>query len=128
MSVSVSWGNPERTIILLTIDGRWGWEEVGDANNEINSMLQGVEYTVNIIVDARNTSLVPNDYVGNIRRLTVNPDPRVERVIVVGANRLSVSVFDILRSVYAHLVERIQFVPTINDAYAILASKDSSVG
>ena len=49
MSVNVTWENNERTIIRLTVSGRWQWCELHAAKAQIEAMLDTVDYPVNIL-------------------------------------------------------------------------------
>ena len=49
MSANVTWENDERTVLRLTVSGRWQWSELHAAKVQIEAMLDVLDHPVSIL-------------------------------------------------------------------------------
>src|SRR5690349_8150109 len=51
MPIDVSWGNPEKTIVVSAFNGEWSLEDSHNMIDEIYKMNSSVTHTVHVVMD-----------------------------------------------------------------------------
>jgi hypothetical protein len=128
MAIQVIWDNPEQTIIRYIYDGRWTWEDLARARDEVHRMLDTVDYRVGIIVDVQKSSMLPSGALTRARQMaTATPKYHQNEgsTVIVGANTLIRSLFDMFRKIYTTLSGNIviDFATSLDEARRILRNQ-----
>lgn len=131
MGITILWDNEEKTIIRYVYEGRWVWDDLHHARVQVHEMLNTVNHPVGIIVDVRESTLVPNGALSQGRQFaTTSPTthPNEGRTIIVGANTFLRSMYDLFRKIYTTLSGNldVDFAPTLESARQNLAQDPAS--
>jgi hypothetical protein len=86
MPITVDWYNSEKTVLLYTYRERWTWTDFDTAVIQGNSLMESVPYTVHVIVDMHDSSLIPTDVIStsNRQRITKGTPHNHGKLIVYG--------------------------------------------
>jgi hypothetical protein len=119
MGITAVWDNDEKTIIRYIYDGSWTWDDFYTAFGQAYKMIDTVNHRVDIIVDVRMSSLLPQNALSRGRQLSTSTHTNQGRTIVVGANALMRSVSNIFNKVYTKAADdlKISFVRTMEEAH-----------
>ncbi len=124
MAIQVQWANPKQTVIHLTLERGWTWDDLYEAIRQADGLITSVQHTVNMIIDIHKAGGLPRDFMKVAGDVFASGDPRSNegQKIVVGANRLIQMAYGAFQKVYGHqLKDRpFRFAPTLDDAYAML--------
>jgi hypothetical protein len=131
MGIEVTWENENKTIIQYVYDGRWTLREFDDARTQAAKLEETVTHRVDVIVDVRNSSLVPTGAISRGKQvMTTNQSshPNEATAVIVGAGPLVRSIYDVVSKVYPDVVKRrgFRFARTMDEARAIIAQEASS--
>lgn len=100
MGIMVEWDNPEHTVIRFIYTGQWSVDDLFSATQESRVMMDSVNHRVHGIIDMRSSKLVPNGALSLGRNVSLRKHPNQGRSIVIGANNLVRTLFDVYRKVY----------------------------
>lgn len=121
VGISVRWDNDEQTIILVTFDAEWTWNDVHDVNTRATVLYESVDYVVDILADVRSTHLVTTGILSYARNLLSMPwHPHAGKVVVVGASRSVRTLFEAAALVAKKSLERITFAQSMDEAREII--------
>lgn len=133
MGIRVEWDNDEKTVIRYVYEERWTWEDFHYARSQVREWLDTVDHRVDVIVDVRNSRLVPNGVLAQGRMFASNA-PIAHRneghTIVVGANSLMRSMFEMFGKVYSRLSDELEleFASSLEEAREKLRRYQESAG
>jgi hypothetical protein len=125
MPVQVTWDNPEKTIILLTFEGNWTWEETYQAVAERNRMIESVSNNVDIIVNFGSAGFkIPPNAITHTRNIMSQSHSRIVRNVVVGFKPVHIALWKIIEKIYATMGKSQQYflVGSLDEAHAMLAN------
>ena len=117
MGVSVSWDNPDQTIIRFEFDGEWNWDELYAASDQATEMLDNSEHTVDFIMDIRRAKKIPNDLMSHAERLASGKHPRRGLMVVVGANKLLRTLSGGIRKLFPEATQNVILAADMEEAY-----------
>jgi hypothetical protein len=131
MGIEVNWENETKTIIQYVYDGRWTLRDFDDARIQAARLEETVTHRVDVIVDVRNSSLVPTGTISRGKQvITTTPTshPSEGMAVIVGAGPLVRSIYDVVSKVYPDVVKRrgFRFARTMDEARAIIAQEAAS--
>ncbi|GAB4475563.1 MAG: hypothetical protein Kow00124_16720 [Anaerolineae bacterium] len=126
MPITIDWANEERTIILETFGPQWTWNEFMNASVVKSMMMEAVGHRVDVIADARNTTLPPGavqsiPYV--VENAACYSHPNGGAYIVVGGSPLIEAFARIYARTYLENGRRLLFAETIDEALALLTGQ-----
>jgi len=129
MSIKVLWDNTEKTIIRYMYEGRWTWDDFQIAYTEAKVMLDEVNHKVALIIDVRNSSLLPNGILSRAKNQTRTRHPNEDTVVIVGANAFVRAIYDVMRNLYADAIQKRGYylASTVEEAHTLLANLKSPV-
>jgi hypothetical protein len=87
MGIQVEWDNNEKTIIRYILVSPWAWEDIRDAAEASNHMLDEVGRKVHFIYDMRESTGVPDGAITNLRRYVGKEHPLTGQSVVVGTSK-----------------------------------------
>ncbi len=123
MPIHAYWDNPEKTVVVEVVEGRWNLMDVHNLLDEVNVMFKSVAHRVDIIVDMRETRFVPDNVIAAMSRSERFMAPNLGIIIVANAPLLAKALINAVRMVAPGLVARTAFVNSIEDARKILTSR-----
>ncbi|GAB4477144.1 MAG: hypothetical protein Kow00124_20050 [Anaerolineae bacterium] len=131
MPIIVSWANDARTIILEEYGPSWTWEEFLGISAQEHQMMDQVGHRVDIIADARNTSLPERAlelFPEIVRQAATSSHPNAGLYVVVGASRLIRTFITLYTRIYPEHGSSIRLVESIEEAYRIIVGSRSASG
>ncbi len=124
MGVSTQWDNEEKTVIRYVYEGRWTWDEYYPAHQEAREMTKSVEHIVHVIVDVRNSTLLPKGALTHSRSALDNKPANEGITVIVGANFFIQVMANAARRIDPEPCKRYRFGSTIEEAHALLAKQE----
>ena len=122
MAINVTWANEAHNTILVKYERLWTWSDFAAAKVQIDTLLNSVTYTVDIISDSQQSGGLP---AGNALNAMANsfqsaPD-NIGLVVVVGANPFFKSLLQILQTVSMnHAAKNIRFSKSLEHAQSLI--------
>ena len=128
MGIEVSWDNEAKTIVKYVYEGRWTLQDFDNAREQAAKLEETVPHRVDVIVDVRNSSLVPTGTISRGKQvITTTPvsHPSEAMAIIVGAGPLVRSIYDVVSKVYPEIVRRrgFRFARSMEEAREIIAKE-----
>jgi hypothetical protein len=125
MSASVTWDDPRKTRILVVYPQGWSWDDLKQAEVEIERLLGEIDREVDVINHI--TSDVPSDTVTRIPELAhsnlILTSPNIHYVVVVGVSLYMKIAYQTFSVVYPRLAERVFLAATVEEARRMIASQ-----
>lgn len=121
MGINISWVNEERTIAQYTFDGRWTWDQLYHAVQEVKVMLNSVSHQVDIVIDLRKNHSVPPGALTHLRSVTLGASPNWGMGVFVGVNTFIRTLLRTFITVYPRLGERYAVADSVESALALIA-------
>jgi hypothetical protein len=120
--IEVSWYNDEQTVLYFDFHGKWGWDDLREAQEISDDILTTVQHPVNMIMHVKNRVWLPANFLGNVPWLMrrVELHPKVNHLIVVGVGSLIVEAFYLVCQAYRLPHQRYHFVSGLSDADHLL--------
>jgi hypothetical protein len=127
MLIKLTWDDEEKTIVRYNFEKGWGWNDLNNAFSEAALLFNSVPHEVNVIMDFRDASLIPQNALSHIQRGFKNPKPtNVGLTVIITPTRFLQTMVDAAQKVFGgKKVEwKMQFVNSEEAARAaILASR-----
>lgn len=127
MPITPQWDDDARTIIVSVYEGRWTWEDLHQANAQINAMLEGITHPVDYISDMRHGNTLPRGHVmAQAQRVMSSSQASQDSLVVfVGANHFLQALWESFTRVYRQMANNYRFVDTLEDARALITTHRS---
>jgi hypothetical protein len=129
MGILVEWENETHKTILVTYERIWTWEDFASSKVQIDTRLNSVPHTVNIISDSRQSAGLPNGNALSVLSRSFQSAPsNIGLVVVLGANPFFKALLQILQTVSLNrAAKNIRFVKSEEDAkMAIIRAAQAS--
>ena len=121
MPISYKWYNSDKTVILLTLERNWTWDDYLYVQESLFGMIDSVETVVHYLLDVRSSRGLPLGALNKLPAIFSKTHPRRGKTIVLGANATIRNVWELLRKVIPQMSEpRYFFVATLEEAEALL--------
>jgi hypothetical protein len=125
MAMNVMWDNPEKTVILYTIHGRWTWDELYETLDAGRDLMDNVSHDkVDFIVDMTDCKLLPENALSNFARMANKPHPKSGRMVMAGATSFIRALLNVMGKYKATGVraQSVLAVQTVDEAREVLAA------
>jgi len=128
MTINARWFNEEQTIVILDISGRWTWDELYTAYNQVMEMSGEKNHTIHAIMNraqdeyrgyAPPSAIVHS--VSLIRKLP--PNFGIGVIVDSGSNSLR-ALYDVITRIHAPFGRKVAMVATLDDAMIHIARYD----
>jgi hypothetical protein len=120
MPIQVTWGNPEKTILLETVEGEWTLADVYAMLKQANTMIASVPHTVDVIADLTNSQFTPNNLFSALNDAQRNQPYNTGLIIAVKANRYLKAIADVAMKLWPETAQHYRFVDTVEQAYQLI--------
>lgn len=131
MNIKTDWDNSEKTIIRYQFARGWSWNELHDAFEMGNAMIDMVDHHVNVIMDFSQASMfAPSGALNQARHVTESPrHPNLGLTAVVGSSFIS-SIFHMITKIAGDAAKKwdIQFVNSLPKAYEAIEIYETRKG
>lgn len=113
-------------IFVILIEGKWDWSDLFAAIDKAVTLLDSVDYGVNIVVDIRNSQHIPPLSPASLRKVAEAPTmshANTQLLIVIGAKFYIQTMFDVFKRIYPRAGEKYHFIRTIDELPHLLAQR-----
>ena len=117
MGITPLWDNDEHTIIRVVFEGRWTSDDFYAAFEPMVNMVEREAHPVVIILDYRESRNPPKDFLLFEGHAPENAPSNQALLIVLGANALIQSLFNLLRRIIPRVAPDFIMVGTLEEAY-----------
>lgn len=119
--VTLTWAGDRRSVEVL-VTAPWEWDELYKAIKEITEAVQNSSVPLSIIVDVQHSGATPVNALFHVSQLYMQPQPRLDKIIIIGATEMVRRLFSIAQQVYGGRGDdpHIVFVSTPAEARALL--------
>lgn len=118
--VMMDWDNHERTIILVTFEGKWDISDIHRMINKGVSMLETVHHKVDAIFDFTHSTFSPKNLLSTVDRMETTHSPNERMVILVNANVYIRSIIKVARVLAPKTFAHLHFVDSLEAAYRVI--------
>jgi hypothetical protein len=127
MPITVTWDDDAHTRIYYVFSGSWKWDEFDTIYVDVYKMLDTVNHKVHAIVDIRQSRLLPQDTLTQMRRLTYQQHSNGGITVFITDNRFAHTLYNILTGVLqkAKAIFRIAYSP--EEAYELIAEHETQL-
>ncbi len=118
MAIIVDWENDTHKTIYVRYERLWTWADFAKAKVRIDTLLNSVPYTVNIISDSRESGGLPQgNLLSHLVQSFQTAPNNIGTVVVVGANPMFKMALQILQTVSLNrAAQNIRFSKNLDDA------------
>ncbi len=121
MTLKAEWANPEKTIILQTLEGDWTLNDVFSLMENADQMISEVDHKVDLIADLTTTHFTKFNLLSTLGRVQrSNQSPNMGRIAVVNANHYLKTLTHVAAKVTPRATDNIVFVDTVEEAFTVL--------
>lgn len=125
MSITVTWDNEDKTILRLTVEDRWTWDEYFASAQQARNEISAVDHPVDIIGDMLRSGPVPLGMPIRRFRYALDMMPaNFRKAAIVGGSPFTRSLIIAFMQIYKKANEKMVLVHTIDEAYAALSAPD----
>jgi hypothetical protein len=129
MTIEVSWGNPEHTVIHMNFVPGWTYEEVLTAMNDMADMLDTVQRPVVVIGDLRTSRFAPNLSVSTYKRIAETrflSHPNLARFCLLGVQTYVRMLVITFGKLFPKAYVKFRMVETVEEALQYLHPSKAS--
>ncbi len=123
MAITLSWDNPEKTIVIEKIEGKWDLSETHQIISQVEAMAQEAGQPVDIIVDMTEAKGVPTNLTLAAGRADRVLRGRINRVVLVGANYYMETIMGVLFKIVPKVFGSVHFAKSVEEARALLTAQ-----
>ncbi len=126
--MQVMWDNPEQTILRLVFEPQWTRDHFRVGLETIWQTLDQINYPANVILDQTAAAMPASGFFAHAKVMGgLSEHPHIGAIIIVGADR-ETRALCATASYRNTLCQHLNFVDTLEDAYAVLSQLDFVAG
>lgn len=128
MGIDLYWDDDAQTVLLLEINGPWGWEELRQTLTAVQKLTAQADPEVGALIDVRKGlflsagRLFSTEGLANARSLLTLGTDEPGPVVVVGTNPLVRSVYEAFAKLDGKMRSRVRFAETMEDARRVMGA------
>ena len=125
MTITVSWGNEDKTIIALSYERPWNWVEFETAVGEMTALLDSVNHPVDMIFDIRRAGAPPRGALDRFKKVAETNHPNAGWLVFIDSGTVVMRFLDLLMKLYGLTgnVPKFQFVHSMEEAHTLIAKR-----
>jgi hypothetical protein len=124
MAINMYWRNEEKTILILTFEGSFSWDELRTTYEQAWGMVRSQPHVVAVINDATKRTTTPSGNALGSYRLIWNERPEnLGTVYVIGSSTAGRMVSQVFTKA-VRLTDRLRYVGSIEEAEELIASTE----
>lgn len=127
MPVKVRWEDDTHRCIRYDISGIWTWDELYAAVDEVNAMLDTLDYPVLFITNMGEAVSSPPGLAVQIRNFMKLRHRNAGATVLVIRNPFWITLYDVISRVNPTLREQYRVVRTVDEAYAVIEQWQAGV-
>jgi hypothetical protein len=123
MAIRAVWDDNAQTIIRVTFEDDWKWDEFTDIRLNWSSILKSAGGRLSFIVDARRTSTPPLAFIHPcIDWLNLLLCPETDILVIVGATSTMVPTVKLMTLTYENMRDRLWLMGSVEEARARISA------
>ena len=128
MAIKVEWFNEEHTVLRWIFEEGWTWGDYTTTQDEVNVILEPLDYTVDIIGDLTNSPALPLNALTAYRSLVDRTAEHVGTIVLVGASTFVKTMIRVFKTFFAKKVPGTDFAfaGTVEEAYAMILEQQQA--
>ena len=95
----VEWDNEECTIIRLEVNPIWTIDDYLYGVQEVNALMDTVDYKVHVIIDMRKSTAIPSGFLSAMRSQKNRTHHNMGVTVIVGAGALITTMFTMINKI-----------------------------
>lgn len=123
MPVLISWDDDAKTTLRYVYDGKWTWDEVDTATDEVVALMRVTTHSVSIIHDMTRSPGLPSGALTQAHRFTRDLPDNWDISVVVGSGTFTEALLNIFTRVYKKLGEHYKTASSLDEARAVIAAQ-----
>jgi hypothetical protein len=129
MDITITWGNQQHTVILITCGNDWTWEDFQAADRAMLEMLNSSERRVDFILDLSEGQLPPNlvEQFPALTRTAGVTHANAGRIALVGSQSTPGMVWDLFERAYPTVAAKVILCGTVEQAYMLLGAMSTTI-
>jgi hypothetical protein len=126
MNIQVIWDNETKKTIRYIFQKGWTWQDVREALKQAATMMEPLQHKVNVIMDFRQASMIPQGAISEAQRAFANPRPGNLNLTIFVGDSFVHRLIEVATKLYNPKAKKwdMAVVKTLDDAYALLAEDD----
>ena len=121
MSITVTWDNPERTVLRYEFTGVWQWDEFNKALDQAEKMLASVGHIVDVIADFQASGCVPTETLARLAYVAGSRPVNLGANVLVGSQVFNTTTFTVFGNYFGDVARSYQMAHSLDRARALLA-------
>ena len=124
MSITVTWGNAEKTYTVFRFEGKWTWDEYHQSIQDGLVLVKDCPYTVNILIDMTECRLFPQNLLSHFNHSMSEPPKSFDLAVIVTSSKFVEILAGMIERASAQRKTRFRVAKTLEQAHQILAEHD----
>lgn len=120
MPISITWDDEAQSVLRLTYESRWTWDEFYEAFRLSGRYLRSADYEVSVINDVSGDTQPPQNLMGNLQTCLESLAPNVGLIVFVGDDLYAAAVVEVMRGMYPLHTGNWHATETLDDARALI--------
>jgi hypothetical protein len=120
MSALISWYDEANRIVMLKFSEQWTWTDLRDALREAHSLTHPNADRTDYFLDLRDSSLLPNGAIQQVRNIASEIPPNWGVSVVVHNSLFIQVMIQAIRRLHPELAARFQLAETIEEGLALI--------
>lgn len=124
MPIRIDWGDYDKTLLIMSFNGRWTADEYYRAINDLYIYASERDHALELMVDVRHSVQPPQNLVTLIRS-TLNQERAIamDQVVVIVQSGFWQQIFSVARKVHGRELDTaVHFVESVDQAYSMLSA------
>jgi hypothetical protein len=126
MPVNIEWNDPEKTVIVATIDWPWDWDELGATWKTGVEMMNSVQHPVYMVAVAKTSRFPVGNILSNLTHMMKIVPDNIGLAIMVTENRFQETINQIFFKLSPGLRQKGRVVSSLDKALALVAEAEKS--
>jgi hypothetical protein len=120
MTVTVSWYDPDHTIVHYCIQNGWNWETFYPALEKALQMEFSVSHRVDVIVQLPDSVNMPPSVITHIGSIARQNPPNLHKTVFVSSNQLAKMFISLAKNISPIAAQNYTFVDNIEEALTFI--------
>ena len=123
MPVLISWDDEAKTTLRYEYEGKWTWDEVNSATDQVVARMRETPHPVSIIHDLSQSPGLPSGALTQAHHFTRDLPENWDISVVTGSGTFTEALLNIFSRVYKKLGEHYKTAPSLEEARALIIAQ-----
>ncbi|MBC7869282.1 MAG: hypothetical protein H7Y09_00470 [Chitinophagaceae bacterium] len=127
MGITAYWHDDTKTIMRLDYIDAWTLDEFYESAKQAHFMIGEVTHSVDLIINMRDNRTTPAKILSSARHMNELVQPNQRLTIMVGSPPFVKALIKVANQIMPKITEKLRYVNTLDEAFAIIQRQDSKV-